>query len=261
MSAEKAVAVVLRAVDFSESSSVVTLFTREFGKLSALAKGARRPKGPFESALDLLALCRVVFLRKSPGTLDLLTEAKLERRFRPAAGELPRLYAAYYIAELLTDLTDEHDPHPELFDLAEETLLTLARVQRGSPAAWILRFELGLLRVLGHLPSLGACAECGESPEPAARVTFSLAAGGVLCAKCRAGQRQLISVHVATPATLDLFAKSSDAAAPRGTSDDWRDWTVPAAQRGEIRGIMNQYLANLLGKRPRLHDYLTLVTH
>jgi len=84
MSSEKATAIVLRSVDFSESSSVVTLFTREFGKIHALAKGARRPKGPFEGALDLLALCRIVFLRKSSGALDLLTEAKLERRLRAA---------------------------------------------------------------------------------------------------------------------------------------------------------------------------------
>ena len=56
MSSEKASAIVIRAVEFSETSLVVTLFTREFGKLGALAKGARRLKGPFESALDLLAL-------------------------------------------------------------------------------------------------------------------------------------------------------------------------------------------------------------
>ncbi len=85
MAAEKTLALVLRAVEFSETSSVVTLFTRDFGKIRGLAKGARRPKGPFESALDLLSLCRLVFLRKSSEALDLLTEAKLERRF--SAGE------------------------------------------------------------------------------------------------------------------------------------------------------------------------------
>ncbi|HEY2826636.1 MAG TPA: recombination protein O N-terminal domain-containing protein, partial [Pirellulales bacterium] len=72
MSSEKATALVLKVVEFSETSSIVTLFTSEFGKIQALAKGARRPKGPFESALDLLALCRIVFLRKSSGALDLL---------------------------------------------------------------------------------------------------------------------------------------------------------------------------------------------
>ena len=88
MNSEQATALVLRVVEFSETSSVVTLFTREFGKIHGLAKGARRPKGPFESALDLLGLCRIVFLRKSSGALDLLTEAKLLKRFRPRGREL-----------------------------------------------------------------------------------------------------------------------------------------------------------------------------
>src|SRR5487761_1143165 len=128
MAAEKALALVLRVVEFSETSSVVTLFTREFGKIHGLAKGARRLKGPFESALDLLALCRIVLLRKSSDALDLLTEAKLERRFRPADRDLSSLYAGHYVA----------DPHPDLFDAACETL---AAVRQGgaSLAALVAR--------------------------------------------------------------------------------------------------------------------------
>ena len=99
MTLEKTDAIVIRLVDFSETSCVVTLFSRHFGKIAALAKGARRPKGPFDSALDLLTVCRIVFLHKSSDALDLLTEAKMVRRFRSASRSLPHLYAAYYIAE------------------------------------------------------------------------------------------------------------------------------------------------------------------
>ena len=77
MSAEKTLAIVVRTIEFSETSLVVTLFTEDFGKVSAIAKGARRPKGPFDGALDLLTICRVVFRPKSSESLDLLTEAKL----------------------------------------------------------------------------------------------------------------------------------------------------------------------------------------
>ena len=113
MPAEKTLAIVLRLVEFSETSCVTTLFTEEFGKVGALAKGARRPKGPFDSALDLLAVCRIVFIHKSADALDLLTEAKMERRFRAASRDLTRLYAGYYVAELLRSLTDYGDPHRE----------------------------------------------------------------------------------------------------------------------------------------------------
>ncbi|MFM9069255.1 MAG: DNA repair protein RecO, partial [Planctomycetota bacterium] len=152
MSAEKSMAIVLRVVEFSETSVITTLFTREFGKIGALAKGARRPKSPFESALDLLAVCRVVFLRKSTDALDLLTEAKLERRFRAASRSLNRLYAGFYVAELLRELTDQGDPDPSLFDLANQTLQAIDGAEELFPT--VLRFELGLLRLLGHMPTL-----------------------------------------------------------------------------------------------------------
>ncbi|MGO9110195.1 MAG: DNA repair protein RecO, partial [Thermoguttaceae bacterium] len=98
MPSEKASALVLRTIDFSETSLVVWLFTREFGKIGALAKGARRLKNPFESALDVLTLCRIVFLHKSSEALDLVTEARLVRRFRPTGRNLAGLYAGYYVA-------------------------------------------------------------------------------------------------------------------------------------------------------------------
>lgn len=122
MATEKTDALVIRLADFSESSRVVTLFTRDFGKVAALAKGAKRLKSAFEAALDLLSNCHVVFIRKSSSGLDLLTEAQLLKRFRPGRGDLTSLYCGYYVAELLAGLTEEYDPHPDLFDLAAQTL-------------------------------------------------------------------------------------------------------------------------------------------
>lgn len=251
MPAEKATALVLRVIEFSETSCVVTLFTREFGKVRGLAKGARRLKGPFESALDLLALCRIVFLRKSSETLDLLTEAKLERRFRAAGRDLSSLYAGYYVAELLNELTDDSDPHPELFDAADATLLALGRGE-GPVASWVLHFELAALRSLGHLPSLDACVECGTPVAAEGRAFFGLLSGGVLCARCRPGRRQVVSVQAATLRVLRLFAHSDDGA--------WRRLEIDRRTGGELRGILNQYLCNLLGRRPRMHGFLGILS-
>ena len=69
MAAEKALALVVRGTDWSETSRIATLFTREFGKVRALAKGGRRLKSNFDCAFDLLSVCRVVFLRKAHGGL------------------------------------------------------------------------------------------------------------------------------------------------------------------------------------------------
>src|SRR5437763_6844854 len=110
MSLERARALVIRGSDWSESSRIATLWTREFGKVRGLAKGGRRLRSNFESALDLLTVCGIVLLRKTSGGLDLLTEAQVVRRFPRLANDLQALYAAYYVAELLSDWTEENDP-------------------------------------------------------------------------------------------------------------------------------------------------------
>src|SRR5262249_56188600 len=112
MASEKAVALVLRTTDWSETSRIATLWTREFGKVRGLAKGGRRLKSAFENALDLLTVCSIVFLRKSPGTLDLLTEAQVVQRFPRLRDDLAALYAAYYVAAFLPHWTSHYHPPP-----------------------------------------------------------------------------------------------------------------------------------------------------
>lgn len=244
MAAEKSLAIVLRVVEFSETSCVVTLFTRDFGKISALAKGARRPKSPFEAALDLLAVCRVVFLRKSSDALDLLTEARLERRFRAATRDLARLYSGYYLVELLREMTDQHDPHPELFDAAVAAMEALDG--EGDVATTVLGFEMTALRLLGHSPSLDDCVGCGGPVDAVGRVAFGYLAGGVLCPNCRAGQRAVVSVSGETLRTWRAFA----------AEDVERPTTLDLRLAGELRAVVNRYLTHLLGRPPRLHGWL-----
>jgi len=245
MAAEKTQAIVLKVVEFSETSCVVTLFTEDFGKIGALAKGARRPKGPFEGAIDLLALIRIVFLRKSSDALDLLTEAKLQRRFRSAERELARLYAGYYVAELLTELTERGDPHPALFRAADRTLWSL---DRGAPLAeTVVRFELTALKEVGHLPSLDGCVVCGRPVAPAGRVPFGMIAGGVLCDECRPGRRGVVSVSSAVIGTLrNATSENSEGDVP----------AIPPAIHGELRAVLNNYFAHLIGDKLRTSDLL-----
>jgi DNA repair protein RecO (recombination protein O) len=243
MAAEKTRAIVVKAVEFSESSCVVTLFTEDFGKVGALAKGARRTKGPFEGAIDLLALIRIVFLRKSSNSLDLLTEAKLERRFRSAQRDLARLYAGYYVAELLTELTERGDPHPALFQAADQTLMAL---DTGAPLAeTIMRFETVALREVGHLPSLDTCVVCGRPVERSGRVPFGMTAGGVLCDDCRPGRRGVMSV---SSQVIDVLREASN--------DEASELTIAPAIHGELRAVMNSYFAHLVGHRLRMSESL-----
>jgi len=289
MAAEKALALVVRGMDWSETSRIVTLFTREFGKLRALAKGGRRLKSNFDVAFDLLNVCQVVFLRKAHGGLDLLTEARAEERFPILRNDLHALYAGYYIAELLADGTQDYDPHPDLFDAALATLRGLGKNPspqppprsgegeqnqsheatlappsllgkgagglglRDSARDAVISFELVWLRELGYSPRLDACSACGaEIGEPAA------SAAGVHSARV-----------FFSPQAGGVLCPNCGPNAPDRRALTLPAWHAllgleglgpPAADvsgvRGELRGLFGQLVSFVLGRRPRLLSYL-----
>ncbi|MFN7574695.1 MAG: DNA repair protein RecO [Planctomycetota bacterium] len=250
MAAEKTLAIVLRVIEFSETSCVVTLYTREFGKITGLAKGARRKKSPFESALDVLALVRLVFLRKTPPAMDLLTEAKLERRFRAGAADLGRLYAAYYVIELLLVLTEGGESQPELYDLAEETIRLLDDGGT-NPSAILAAFELGLLQILGHQPMLTACVDCGRQvPEQATRFSFCSVSGGIVCTRCRSGKTGVLSLSREARDWMLGQLESEHAPAHR---------VLELSPRGrvEVRQVLNHFENSLVGYRLPVQEFLS----
>lgn len=246
MPAVRSPALILRTVEVFETSLVVTTFTRELGKVSALAKGGRRLKGPFSGGLDLLGLSDIVVLHKASDALDLLTEAAPVERFTSLRRDLAALFAGYYVAELLTELTDFHDPHPKLFDAAVVTLRNL-----GEPSlrdARLMRFELACLRELGLMPALDACAHCGAAVDAGGDVfAFGLATGGVICPNCRPGQP-----HVATVSGRVLDALR-ELAAP---GPAWRRLGGDLATTAAVRATLGAVISHLLGRRPRLLPYL-----
>jgi DNA repair protein RecO (recombination protein O) len=249
MAAETALALVVRGTDWSETSRITTLFTREFGKVRALAKGGRRLKSNFEIAFDLLTVCRVVFIRKAHGGLDLLTEAQVAERFPALRLDLAALYAGYYVAELLSDGTQDYDPHPRLFDAALETLRGLGTPGRASADA-VAAFEIVWLKELGYSPRLDVCTGCGRAVPPGVtRVYFSPAAGGVVCSACgptAADRRPLSGVGLAA---LRELAAGAEAEHPRPPPE-------LGSVRGELRQLLGQVVSFVLGRRPRLLGYV-----
>ena len=273
MTPEKTTAIVIRVVEFSESSCVVTLMTRDLGKITALAKGARRPKSPFEAAIDVLSICRIVSLHKTNGAMDLLTEAKLERRFRSGASDLDRLYAGYYIAELLRMMTDDADPHPDVFDLARATIESID--DGGAIAENIVRFEWGLLSALGHEPMLSRCCSCGREKTKIEKVQFALGDGGVICQRCRAGKANVVSVSRDAFALLVSIAGVKLPGADRITVGGRSEHDATDGNRSgeseilatdlakepgfvEVRRLMQKTITHQVGREPRLLKFLKI---
>ncbi|MFQ5731946.1 MAG: DNA repair protein RecO [Planctomycetaceae bacterium] len=248
MSGEKTEALLTRQTDYSESSRVVRLFTRDFGMISAIAKGGRRLKGPFDAALDLLAHSHIVFLRKSSGGLDILTEAQLISRFTPNPKRIKTLYGGYYVAELLNHFIEEHDPYPDLFDVAVRTLRDLSSDRRMDVV--LLRFELNTLRQLGHLPAFDECVRCRSTIEsqtgPSA---FWVSQGGLLCANCRKPEYSTSIIQPGTIVVMRHLAESSSLTDRLAVSPQ---------QRRELRGLTTSVISYLMGRRPKMARYLDL---
>lgn len=247
MSSSKSEAIVIRLADFSETSRVVTFFTLDNGKMSALAKGAKRLKSAFEGGIDLLSRCRIVFLDRPSTSLNLLTEAKLVERFTPSPARLDSLYGGYYVAELLSSLTEDNDPHPLLY---QDTLHALDSFREDTdPGPALARFELRLLLITGHLPAFDACVLCGQ-PTTSGKGPWAMwqAQGGVICRNCQQPQYKSHPLQTGTLRVLNTLALDDGSLGSR--------INISKQQCEEIRTLTTSSITYLLGKRPRLMRYV-----
>lgn len=189
-------AIILRLWEYSETSQIASLMTPDYGRVRLLAKGIRRgTKTRFAPGLDLLELGEVRFqLPRGDSELGTLTDWQQQQAFPRIRGELLRLYAGLYAAELSSVLTEELDPHPRLFAALVDLLSALNSETSGAMGAAIVRFQAELLRAIGYTPSLQRCTDCGRDRRPNARAWFSATTGGLLCMSCHVNHQERVSV-------------------------------------------------------------------
>ncbi len=175
-------AIVLRRTRFSESSLIIVLFSREFGRIEALAKGCRRAKSPMHGHLDLFAVEDVLVYERSRGGLDLVTEAFMIEEFASLRRSAPCFVAACVLAEVMLASCMTRDPHPRAFSVLRQGL----RQMRNSHdvARVTLVTLMGILGALGFSPRLDFCAECGDKLPADAFVRLAGIKGGLLCRSC-----------------------------------------------------------------------------
>src|SRR5579859_588886 len=149
---ETATGLVLRTWPLTETSLIVRWLTPEFGRLSTVAKGARRPKSPFRGKLDLFYLADFSFTRSRGSELHNLREVNLRETYSTLRLELLYLEQASYCAALIEQATETETPLPEIYELMKATLGSLS--QRPPEPKTIFAFELKLLNELGLTPDL-----------------------------------------------------------------------------------------------------------
>lgn len=246
-------AICIRAVDYSETSQVVTFYGRQHGKFAAMAKGSKRAKSSFGGPIERFAYGAV--LASASESAQLATLREFEPRHDIVAGlsrQVQAAYACLLATELLGKLTQDHDGHPRLYDsylsfLQEVAQRALAPREaqgeiRKEVLVLLVVFQLSLLAEIGLRPVFDRCVNCGFAYQPQwPRVYFSSFSNGLVCRDCEASF--LDRVELAKPMVVSL-------------ADRRHLLKAPLAQVQAAEGVLIGHFTHLLHHRPRAAKFV-----
>lgn len=243
--------VVLRATPVGESDLVVMLFTRELGRISAIARGAKKSKRRFGGALGTMVHSELALTRRARGTelWNLERATPIEEHGAIATDPIVLGHASYGI-ELVRELTPAEVPEPAVLEL----LLGLWRALAAGTSPTLLRaFELALCEELGSGVALDRCCGCGRGEDLDGGSVFDPVRGGVVCRDCAPGCRGLgvrpMSGAVRRYLCAAAAAGLGGAAAVEVADDD----------RGQARDLMLGFVQHLVGKPLRTVAFVAQV--
>lgn len=194
MPAEKAQGIILRKYLLRETSFILVVFTKEFGKIKGVVKGIRKPYPQFAGDIEIFTLVELLFYHRKKKPLGLISQCEGLDSFIPIRKDIERLtYANYYI-ELVEIVCGDLDPNPQLFDLLLDGLKMLSS---GASAKRVTRiFEIKLLTFLGISPQLSECVKCGRNDKLDHK--FDIKNGGIVCYDCSRNSSGLLSISKGT---------------------------------------------------------------
>jgi DNA repair protein RecO (recombination protein O) len=241
-------AVVLRHSDWGEADRLLWLFTRELGKVRAIAKGARKLRS--RKAGHLEPFTRVALQLARGRDWWIVTQAETVDAFAPIHEELLQVGYASYVVELLDRFTYEEGENRLLYKLLADTL---ERLSQGQEANLVLRFyEIRLLDLLGYRPQLFHCAKCGEEIRPVDQY-FSAELGGVLCPNCGPGYPGARPVSMQALKYFRHFQRSSFTEASRAQ--------ISSEVNREMEMLVQHYLTYLLERGLNTPAFIRRVKH
>ena len=241
-------AVVLRTRKYRDTSLIAALYTRAYGKISVLAKGARDRKSTFGSSLQPMNYVQAVLYRKETRELQLLSQCDILVPLRGLSDDLDRMASAMSAVELVDLVSHAEEENEPLFRLLTSVLRTL----NGATKNWFLAlyyFESKLLDILGFRPEFGRCSECGsvldEKTLTTHRRELRLSPGGLVCPSCSSRGLGLEPVSAASARVLQRLQELSDPEAATRIS-------LSPKVKNEVSGALRKYLemhVEGLGKR------------
>ena len=239
----RAEALVLKSVPLGEADLLVTLFSRETGKVRAVAKGARRSTARLVGHLEPLTVTRLALSRGR--SLDVITQAETLENFTPLKTNLTAVTRGLQVAELVDGFGSEASPNEPLYQLALATLAAIG--QAPDDELPLLHFQLHLLAVSGLMPELQNCVECRREIEPDHH-RYSADGGGVFCPDCTPDQAGLRPLSLRALKVLRLLVRTHVADLPALTLD-------PTLTQ-ELKAILTGTVQYWLDKEIRTNSFL-----
>ena len=240
---QTSLAIVVGGLDYGEADRIMTLLTRDRGRLKGIARSAKKSRKRFGAALELLCKIQVRFVERPGAELARLESCDLVDAYPGLRSDLGRLAGATYAAEVAREAAREREAATALFDLLDHFLTRLAN---GPFDLGLVRvFELRALTILGWRPELGRCARCGGSLPEDRPLLFVAESGGLLCPRCGSGARGA-PLSPGTRKTLEAAQRGERVVFTRAA---WRESEGPVAEFLELH----------LGKRLRSRPFLDVV--
>jgi DNA repair protein RecO (recombination protein O) len=226
-------AIVLKHSDFGEADRLLTLYSREQGKLRALAKGARKPGSRKGGHLEPFSQVRLLLGKGRE--LAVVSQAEAVETNSKLTENLEALGYASYVVELLDRFSGDHDENAALYRLLRDTL---KRLSTGEDLQLAVRYyEVRLLDQVGFRPELQNCLNCKKQIQPEDQY-FSFDQGGILCPGCGRANRE------ARPITLNALKLLRHL--QRSSYEEARRAKPSASVQAELETLMNAYLTYLL---------------
>ena len=234
-------AIVLRTFDYGESDRIVSLYTKDFGRLRMIAKGAKRSHKRFGSGLELFTHIQAFFADRENRGLARLERCQIITAFQQIAEDIRRAVFGAYMLELVDTLTPEREQHEEIFSLL---LFFIPLLMSSSFREDLLRvFELRLFSLLGYQPRFLHCVVCGENFTGAQHYTFSVQRGGIVCSRCQELVADLLPL---SNGTNRLFQQAIELEIPKLSR-----LVFSSYEHEEGRRILSKFLEYHLGRKPR----------
>jgi DNA repair protein RecO (recombination protein O) len=199
----KTEAVVLKSMNFRDSSKIVTFYTRRYGKVKGIAKGARQMKSKFGASLQPITKVSLVLYKKEHRDLQLISECDAIKTYKSTHSELERMAVALSILELVNQLSHEEEDNDKLYLLLVETLNEIENAKKNF-LNLLFAFEIRYAAQFGFTPNLEVCSICGRKVDDMiseGTAVFRLSRGAILCNRCAASEGQIRSDTLLTKKT------------------------------------------------------------